>query len=345
MNHKERVYAALEHKTPDRVPRFIWLGRGIIDRLTKNLDIPAEQLDFWLDNDILQCWVSINREMERPVPEGTEFTDEWGIIWRREGYYNSPVFHPLKGKDAAFIKNYSMPDPKSRERFSLLEKLISDYGKEYFIGADVSGTLFEPACHLRSMDEFLIDLTENSEEASLILDKLESFSQCAALESLHRGADWIWLGDDLGSQENMLLSPELWRAHFKPRMKRIIESIRREKPDAFIAYHSCGSMSPVIPDLVEIGVNVLNPLQESAKGMDQAAIKTAFGNRITLMCGLDTQTFTPKAKPAEIAAKTKELCTRLGAGGGYIFAVSHHIQHDTPDENIRAILDALSNHK
>ena len=341
MTHKERVYAALRHEVPDRIPRFIWLGRGIIRRLTEKLHIPAEDLDFWLDNDILQCWVSINREMERPVPEGSEFTDEWGIIWRREGFYNTAIFHPLKGRDSSFIRDYPLPDPKSAERFVPLEKLIAGYGNEYFIGADVSGTLFEPACHLRDMGEFLMDLAENNEEASIILDKLEAFSCSAALESLSRGADWIWLGDDLGSQSNMLLSPELWRLHLKPRMKRIIQAIRREKPDAFIAYHSCGSMAPVIQDLVEIGIDVLNPLQESAAGMDQKSIKKQFGNRITLMCGPDTQNFTPRAKPAEISARVRELAATLGVGSGYIFAVSHHIQHDTPDENLQALLETL----
>ena len=342
MNHRERVFAALRHRMPDRTPRFIWLGRGAIDRLSRELGVPPEKLDFWLDNDVLQSWVSMNREMERPAPEGSEFSDEWGITWRREGWYNSPVYHPLGGRDLDFIRNYPMPDPRCAGRFEQLDKLIHEYGNEYFIGADVSGTLFEPACHLRGMEEFLIDLAGESEEASVILDKLESFSADAAVESLRRGVDWIWLGDDLGSQENMLLAPDLWRFHFKPRMKRIIEAIRREKPDAYIAYHSCGAMSRVIGDLVEIGVNVLNPLQESAAGMDQAAVKAEYGDRLTLMCGLDTQSFTPKASGREVSAKVKELCAKLGAGGGYIFAASHHIQHDTPDENIRAMLDALN---
>jgi len=342
MNHKERVLAALRHEKPDRIPRFIWLGRGAVKRLSRELEISPEKLDFWLDNDILQCWVSINREMERPVPERNEFTDEWGIIWRREGWYNSPVYHPLKSRSLEYIREYQLPDPESPERFAPLDSLVSEYGKEYFIGADVSGTLFEPACHLRSMDEFMVDLAQESEEASIILDRLESFSVKAAAESLRRGADWIWLGDDLGSQENMLLSPDLWRFHFKPRMKRIIESIHGKKPGTIIAYHSCGAMSSVIEDLVEIGIDVLNPLQESAAGMDQASVKQKYGNRITLMCGLDTQVFTPKATPKEVTAKVKELCATLGKNGGYIFAASHHIQHDTPDENIKAMLDALN---
>ena len=341
MNHRERVLTALRHEKPDRTPRFIWLGRSAADRISKKLNIQPDKMDFWLDNDILQCWISINHELERTAPEGSEFTDEWGIIWRREGWYNSPVFHPLKGRDSAYIKNYSLPDPISADRFTPLEKLIAEHGKEYFIGADVSGTLFEPACHLRSMEELMLDLAEGNDEAEILLDKLETFSAGAAAESLRRGADWIWLGDDLGSQNNMLISPDIWRTFFKPRMKRIIETIRSKKPDTFIAYHSCGAMSRVIGDLAEIGIDIINPLQESAAGMNQMAVKAEYGNRLTLMCGPDTQNFTPTATPAEITAKVSDLCTNLGNRGGYIFAVSHHIQHDTPDENIIAMLDAL----
>jgi uroporphyrinogen decarboxylase len=187
-----------------------------------------------------------------------------------------------------------------------------------------------------------MDIYDEGDEINCLLDKLESFSTAVALEALSRGADWIWLGDDLGSQQAMLMSPEQWRVHFKPRMKRIINAVKQKKPGAFVAYHSCGSMAPVIPDLVEIGVDVLNPLQESAANMNQLEVKKEFGSKVTLMCGLDTQSFTPRAGADGIRAKTRELINTLGRGGGYIFAVSHHIQHDTSDENIEAILDELS---
>jgi uroporphyrinogen decarboxylase len=341
MTHKERVYAALRHERPDRVPRFIWLGNGVIHRLTKKLGVKPLDLEFRLGNDVLMAFVSVNGEMERPAVEGSEFVDDWGITWRREGFYNCVVRYPLSGKDADFIRDYPMPDPGAPSRYAVLDMFLNKYGKEYFIGSDISGTLFEPAWYMRSMTELLMDLADEAEEALLLLDKLEAFSTACALESLRRGVDWIWLGDDVGSQAGMIMSPELWRFHFKPRMKRIIETIRKQKSDVIIAYHSCGSIVQVIPDLVEIGIDVLNPLQESAANMNQKAVKEQFGDRVSLMCGLDTQNFTPKVTEEAIRAKTRELVQTLGAGGGYIFAVSHHIQHDTPDVNIQAFLDEL----
>ena len=341
MTGKERVHAALRFRQPDRTPRFIWLGGDVIRRLTAKYGLSPLELEIKLGNDILQAWVSVNGEMERDVPPETEFTDGFGITWKRNGPYNNVIRHPLSGMDARQIEAYPFPNPHNGERYERLEFLISGYGDRYFIGSDVSGVLFEPACHLRGMEEFMLDLGENSEEASLILDKLTEFCIAVSIESLWRGVDWIWMGDDLGSQQGMLMSPSMWRKHFKPRMKRIIDEVRAVRPGVPIAYHSCGSISPIIADLIEIGINVLNPIQESAANMDQAAIKRDFGDRLVLMCGLDTQTFMRTAEPEEIYAKTREITKRLGKGGGYIFAVSHHIQGDIPDAAIEAMLRAL----
>jgi uroporphyrinogen decarboxylase len=191
------------------------------------------------------------------------------------------------------------------------------------------------------MEELMMDLASEAEEADILLDKLKEFTLEASLECLKRGADWIWLGDDLGAQNGMLISPDMWRSYFKPRMKEIIDALRKEKPDVIIAYHSCGSMRPVVPDLVEIGIDVLNPIQESAKDMDQLEVKQNFGKRITLMCGLDTQQFLVDATPSEVKEAAQKKIKSLGEGGGFIFAASHHIQHDTPDENIDALFEAL----
>jgi uroporphyrinogen decarboxylase len=279
--------------------------------------------------------------MEREMQQGAMFTDAFGITWKRDGDYNMVVNHPLRGLDAVGIQKYELPNPCDPERFAQLENLISTYGSDYFIGADVSGVLFEPACHLRGMEDFMMDLVSGDEAVDIILDKLTAFSISLSLECIRRGADWIWMGDDLGSQQNMLISPDIWRQVFKPRMKHIIEKIRTVKPDIPIAYHSCGAMSPVIGDLVEIGINVLNPIQENAADMDQLSVKNLYGQKLSLMCGLDTQQFMIKASADEVFSATRKKIDQLGKNGGFIFAVSHHIQRDTPDVNIEAMLEAL----
>lgn len=256
MNSKERVYTALSFKKPDRVPRFVWLGTGTIKNFTEKFGVSPLELELKFGNDVLQTWVSINGEMAREVPEGAEFVDEWGITWKREGFYNMVTGHPLKGKDIEFIKSYPLPDSYSGKRYKYLEYLLKEYGDRYFIGADVSGSLFEPAYHLRNMEDLMIDMALEEKAVDVLLDKLAEFTTAVSVECVRRGVDWIWLGDDLGSQKGMMISPDTWRKYFKPRMKRIIDAIRTVKKDIFISYHSCGSIAPVIGDLVEIGINV-----------------------------------------------------------------------------------------
>ncbi|HOV70348.1 MAG TPA: methyltransferase, partial [Clostridia bacterium] len=163
MNSKERVYAALRHENPDRVPRFVWLGSEVVRSLSQKTGLSPIDLNLSFGNDVLQTWVSINGEMERDVPQGTVFVDEWGITWKRDGYYNMVVNHPLKDKNSQYILDYKLPDPHSMQRFERLEYLIENYGDRYFIGGDVSGVLFEPAYHLRGMEDLLVDMMEESE--------------------------------------------------------------------------------------------------------------------------------------------------------------------------------------
>jgi len=341
MNSKERVISSLKFEKPDRVPRFIWLGLEVKKIFAKKFGIKPFEVDLRFGNDILQDWVSINGSMEKDVPENSIFIDEWGIKWERERGYNNVKIHPLKGKDIDYVKNYEFPDPKKAERFKNIEYLIKNFGKEYFIGADVSGVLFEPAYHLRSMEDLMFDLTQGNEILNELLDKLEKFCISVSKESIDRGADWIWMGDDFGSQEGMLISPDMWKKYFKPRMKKIIKTLRDYKEDLIIAYHSCGSIKPIIGDLVEIGINVLNPVQESAKNMNQLEIKKEFGDKLTLMCGLDTQSFLLSAIQEEIKQAVHQKVNELGYNGGFIFAVSHAIQPDISEKNILAILSAL----
>lgn len=343
MNAKQRVYAALRGEATDRLPRYFWVGAGVAPLLAAHYGIEASQLDDRIGNDVKQTWLSINREMERPAREGERFTDEWGIVWERQGYYNMVVHHPMAELDADEIRAYPAPGLFDGGRFDAFDQLVARYGKTHFIGADVSGTLFEPAYHLRGMENLLMDLAAEEEEADALLDLLETHSKAICLEAVRRGADWIWLGDDQGSQLDTLMSPDLWRKYFKPRMARIINAIRAEKPDMLIAYHSCGAIRRILPDLLDLGLDVINPLQQSAAGMDHDEIRTLFGDRATMFCGLDTQAFLPFAAPEQVRQAMADMAGRLGSKGRFLVGVSHTLQPDVPVENIAAMVEALDN--
>ena len=206
----------------------------------------------------------------------------------------------------------------------------------------MSGILFEPAYHLRGMENLMIDMAMEAEEADVLLDKLCEFSTKVAVRAAEMGADWIWLGDDMGTQISMLMSPEMWTRYFKHRMKHIIDEVRKVKPDMIIAYHSCGSIMPIIQSLIEIGVNVLNPIQESAENMNQNDIKEKYGDKLSFICGLDTQNFLVNAEVEDIKTQMKQKAKSLSVGGGgYIVGVSHTLQHDVPPQNIKVIVEAL----
>lgn len=341
MTSRERVYKAIRGEKTDKTPRFIWVGDAARAKLCAGYGISGNELDKLIGNDVLQAWLSINREMERPAAEGERFIDEWGITWERQGYYNMVVRHPLNGMSLDEIKAYPVPGLFAHDRFAAFDKLQREHGGTHFIGADVSGTIFEPAYHLRGMEELLMDIASESEEADAILDMTAEHSKKIALEALNRRADWIWLGDDMGTQNDMIMSPALWRRYFKPRMKNIIDALRKQNPDIIIAYHSCGAISRILPELIEIGIDVINPLQESAAGMAHSAIRAMLGDKATMFCGPDTQTFLINATPDEVRAATCGMLARLGANGRYIFGLSHTLQPDVPPENVKAMLEAL----
>lgn len=345
MNSKERVEAILHGKKADRIPRFLWIGAAAQQQLAQYLGKSLEDTEKFIGNDVKQTWLSINREMERPWPQGECFTDEWGICWKRDGYYNMVIKHPMAEMTAEEIRNYPVPDPLDEQRYWELDFLIARYGQEYFIGADISGTIFEPAYHLRGMENLLVDMAAGEEEADLILDMTAKQSVAIAREALKRPVDWIWLGDDVGTQKGMLLSPELWRTYLKPRLHTVIQEIRKIRPDMVIAYHSCGSIRPILKDLEEIGISVINPVQESSYQMDQGEIREILEPHTVMFCGLDTQTFLRTANPEQVTEEMRERIQMLSRYGNYLAGVSHTVQPDIPCENLVAMIETLNMYK
>ncbi len=341
MTSRERVYRTLQHKEPDRIPLYVWYHPDVMCELGKELGASGRELELRLGNDILQTWVSINLYQSLPVPEGTSFTDEFGITWRRLGGYNMITHNPLASASLDGYMEYDLPDPGKTERYDEIKGLLSNYGDEVFIGADVSGTIFEPCAHIRGMEALLHDLSLHPQTVEVLLDKAAAFSLQVARNCLDLGVDWIWLGDDIGMQTGMVMSPAMWRQFLKPRMADIIRELRRTKPDVIVAYHSCGSILPVIFDLVEIGVNVLNPIQPKAEGMCDTAIKRQYGDRLALHCGIDIQEILPSAPLDVLEKELRRIIRDLAPGGGFIFTAAHTIQPDTSTERIHLMLDVL----
>ena len=155
------------------------------------------------------------------------------------------------------------------------------------------------------------------------------------------GVDILWCGDDFGGQQGMLLDPDTWRRIFKPRIRFMFEAFRKASPGIKLAWHSCGSIGPIIPDFIELGLDILNPIQPLARGMDPVCLKENFGRDLVFFGGIDVQELLPHGSPAKIRDEVKRRIEILGKDGGYIVAPAHNIQPDTPVENVSALFEAV----
>jgi uroporphyrinogen decarboxylase len=356
MKPKDRVRMALNREQPDRCPMQISFTPEFAARLRAELKLdPAGdhnphgggntyQLERALGEDLLLTSVGWANSYYQA---NHDYVDEWGIGWKLceyetpfgDGYYTEVCSHPLAEDDA--ISRYTPPDPHRPELYHDAERVVRDYGQEYFIVGVTVTTVFETAWALRGLERMMMDFVENPELAEAILDIPFSYHLRAARKLVELGVDMIWTGDDVGGQSAMILSPAMWRRLFKPRMARFFAEIKRLNPNIKIAYHSDGVIEPIIPDLIEIGVDVLNPIQPAC--MDPARLKRQYGDKLCFWGSIDEQHTLPFGTPADVRAEVQARLDTLGQGGGLIIGPTHHVQLDTPMENFRAMVDAIRN--
>jgi len=338
MNSKQRVYAALRREPADRVAIFMWFHPGTRRLLAELFEVPPAYVDDVLGNDVRMTWVNNNYYMEGIVHEcdGQWHVDPWGIKWVKEGPYNQIGHFPLAGASAEELRRYRFPEQCMEELLAKMEPVAAAAG-EYFIGCDVSPNVFEMYWRLRGMDQAMIDIAADPELADEMLGRCGRFAAQVAEAACNRfSLDWLWTGDDVASQRSLMLSPATWRALVKPHLQRAFTVGKAH--GLAVAYHCCGALRPIIPDLIEMGLDVLNPIQCNCPGMDAAELKRAFGSALTFMGGVDTQRLLPIATADEVRRATRNLIDSMTAdGGGYILAASHTIPPETPVENIFAM--------
>lgn len=338
MTPRQRVHAALKREPVDRVPIFMWLHPETAARLGRLLEIPASRVSEALGDDVRQTWVNNNHAMEGIVHEreGEGHTDLWGIRWLRSGPFNQIDHSPLDGATRDQLLAYQFPYPHLEDLLALMGRVIEGRG-DYFVGCDVSPCVFEMYWRLRGMEQALLDVFAEPDLAREMCSRCGEFSVRLSEEACARfDLDWLWTGDDAGSQYSTILSPESWRELVKPNLARIFDVGTRK--GLWVAYHSCGAVRSIIPDLIEIGMDVLNPVQCSATGMDPLSLKKEFGDSIAFMGGVDTQDLLPFGTVDEVRKATARLLEGMTAdGGGYILAASHAIPPETPDDNIFAM--------
>jgi len=342
LTSKERVKLALQKRPVDRIPVSLWMHPQTSQALMEHFGVDKDALDDILLQDVRQIWVNNNFAMEGIVHEhdGEGHIDEWGVHWERQHGFNQIKESPFSLSSAREIDGSAFPYDKLEHLMQPMATLASKSSR-YFLGCDVSPCGFELFSRMRGMEEALLDLALDSEGAASAIGECLEFSIFLAKEAVKRfELDWLWTGDDVAGQQGMLMSPEMWRRLIKPGLAKLF-AVGKER-GLPVAYHCCGALRPIIGDLIDIGLDVLHPIQPNCPGMDPASLKQEFGKDLAFIGGLDTQNLIPNASAHEVREETKRLIDIMTSdGGGYILAASHTVPPETPLENILAIYDAI----
>lgn len=364
---RERVRLALSHQPPDRVPcdlggRVSNIHYLAYQRLLETLDLPQHELEldpfFSVMNLSPELLERLGVDFQYLFLRGPEYVskrtfrdgsyeNEWGVRVERVGIHSQRVTHPLAQADVADLAAYPWPQADAARRTEGLAERscrLFDETDYALVAAPVSGGIFEYGQHLRGMAQFFVDLMSDKPFANSLLDHLLAVQLelwDVFLTVVGERVDMVQLADDFGSQRSLLISPRLFREMFKPRYAQLIRFIK-ERTAARVFFHCDGAILPLLDDFAEMGVDVLNPLQPTATGMEPGVIKQRYGGRLAFHGGIDNQQLLPNGRPDEVRSAVHDAIGALAAGGGYVVASAHVIEPDIPNQNVLALFEAVT---
>jgi len=349
MTPRERTLAALNRREPDRVPMSFSLCPLQMERFRKETGAssPAEYFGFGIRGvGIGRTKLKTNfSKCAAEYPEGAR-VDEWGIGWIRtpSSYHFEHIIYPLREATTVDeIGDYPFPDVDADYRYEGVAARVRQLQEKGFaVSASamaVGGTVFWPPYKLRGMEQLLVDFMINPDIADALLDEVTDRITVMARKLAEASVDILSLADDLGTQLAPIISLEVFRRYIKSRLARVIEAAKQVKPDILIFFHSDGHIQEFIPDLIEIGVDILNPVQPEC--MDPAEIKLKYGDRLALWGTVGTQTTLPFGDAKEVKRVVKERIETVGKGGGFLIAPTHVVEPEVPWENILAFVEAV----
>lgn len=349
MTNRENVLRALRRDNPRSVPfEFVLCPSHIAD--FKKRTSSDDYLEYYgfpiryvelnptkLDTDFSGYYDNLPANAE-PL----NWNPEWGV----KGVAGSiahfqEMLHPMAKLTAIDqIHQYPWPDFTEDYRWAGVDKNVQAMIEQDLIAvAFMQMTIFEVAWYLRGMDNLMMDMVINPDFAAALFDKLTEIRIDMAARYARCGADILMLGDDVSTQEDMMLAPKLWRDTMKWRLAKVVKAAKDVNPDILMFYHGDGNLQKIIPDLIDIGIDILNPVQPEC--MDPVEIKKLYGDKISLWGTLGTQTTMPFGTPHEVKETCKRLIENVGEGGGLLLAPTHVIEPDVPWENVQAFIDAI----
>lgn len=356
MDSRERFELALSHAEPDRVPIDYWATEAISARLRNHFGVSTQE-------EVLQALDVDFRYIEGPQYAGPPLTvrpdgqmeDHFGVPrvpiqygeGEKGGTYQEVVNFPLgQAKSLDEIKDYpKWPDPDWFDYTCVTEQVAQarETGKVViFMGDRMNrAAQLKPAMYLRGIAQIFVDMVDQPEIAKYLFDRISRFylEYCRrTFEAAGDGIDIFFSGDDFGTQRGLFVSPKMWRNMLMPGFRSIVQL--GKKHGYRVAHHTCGSVWPILGDMVDCGLDILNPVQPDVQGMDRRDVKSNFGDRLTFHGSISIQKTMPHGTPDDVRAEVKERFETLGPGGGFIFCTAHNIQVDTPLENVLALFEA-----
>lgn len=372
MTRRERVLMTIAHKEPDRIPLDLGstISTGIhykaYDELLRFLGFKGRVPEIGyltsqsakVDEDILEKFsIDIRGIMPGPIfvgdpkeeATGILLEDEWGIKWFKpkvNGNFYDMISHPLSDSSVEDLVAYNWINVENTARFAGIDEQLELYsaGEEAVVcGTTIGNGFLQTGNWLEGYENFLCDLALHSPKADIILKNIFDIKirfWDIVLDRWGSKLDVVLELDDLGTQSGLLISPEMYRKMIKPKQIELFGYIKKKAPHIKILFHSCGSIRPIIPDLIQTGIDILNPVQFSAFDMDPVQLKKDFGRDIAFWGGgIDTQKTLSTGSVDEVKDEVKKMIDILAPGGGYIFTPVHNIQAEVPPANVVAMFE------
>lgn len=366
MTSRERVLAALAHHRPDRTPRVLYgelIGyvpaverllsercAGVLPRRYFNMDMTGvypnpttlgvERFMPWFDAMADRLPEEVHPSQSKSLPPAQLPVDEWGVWWRQGGFHHfAHIESPLYDIDSpSIIETYPWPDIDADYRYQGLAGHIGQLHDEGVAVAAFVGSIFEQAWYLRGMENLIEDMMLRPDIAHRLMDRTAYYQKQMATRMAHAGVDMIMFGDDVAMQTGLMMSVATWRTFLKPRLADAIADVRAIRDDIHVFYHSDGNLEPLIPELIEIGVNVLNPIQPEC--MDAAAIRQTYGQALSFLGTISVQQTMPFGTPEQVRTEVQQRIDSAGRNGGLILAPAHVLEPEVPWDNIVAFFEA-----
>ncbi|MGI6565832.1 MAG: uroporphyrinogen decarboxylase family protein [Limnochordia bacterium] len=347
INARERVLTSLAHEEPDRVPFTVTnLTPLFAEKFTKATGA-VDPFDYF-EADVYDVGFRSHSQTELRQTYGRYHTADverignWGTGFKRGSMFHFEHFIPplSEAESIKEIESYPLPDYTAPEHWGHLHQQVADLHQRGLAAMGwLECTLFEVAWQIRGMENFMVDMLIRPDWIELLLDRIMEVRIFMAEKYAEADVDILFVGDDIATQRDMLMSVEHWCRFFQPRLQKIIAAARRIKPGLHVAYHTDGNPAKVIPALMDAGVDVLNPVQPEC--IDPKWVKSTYGDKLSLFGTIGTQSVLPFGTPQEVAANVKERIATLKDRGGVILAPTHFIEPEVPVENLIAFVETV----